>query len=116
MLAYKDAEGLENVEPIWFNKVEDYAAGLSEEEVLLALGTPLSRLNDAEKALFKEAFQIGRARAKKLAVDNLFSSMRDKGGQQAALAYLTRFSREWSEEGTGVPAAGNFTFTVTKTP
>jgi len=116
MLAYKDVQGLENVDAFFFDKVEDYSAGLSEEEVLLALGTPLSRLNEIEKSTFKEAFAIGRAKAKKRAVDNLFSTMRDKGGQQASLAYLTRFSKEWSEEGTGVPPTGNFTFTVTKTP
>ena len=116
MLAYKDVQGIENVEPLWFNQVEDYAAGLSEEEVLIALGTPLSKLNDIEKTTFKEAFAIGRAKAKKRAVDHLFSAMRDKGGQQASLAYLTRFSKEWSEEDTGVPPTGNFTFTVTKTP
>lgn len=116
MHAYKDIKGLENVDPAWFMRVEDAAAGLSEEEVLLSLGVPLSRLNNIEVETFKLAFATGRAAAKKRAVDNLFSSMRDKGGQQASLAYLTRFSKEWSEEGTGVPPTGNFTFTVTKTP
>ena len=116
MLAYSNIEGFETVDALFFNKVEDAAAGMSESEICMLLGVPMSRLNDIEKQTFKTAFECGRAKAKKIAIDNLFSSMRDKGGQQASLAYLTRFADGWSEEGSGIPANANFTFTVTKNP
>lgn len=115
MTPYQNLAGLENVDALWFSKVEDAAFGLSEDEVLMLLSTPRSKLNEVELETFKLAWEIGRARGKKTAVDNLFGAMRDKGGHQAALAYLVRFSDKWSEEGSGVPATGQFTFTVNKT-
>ena len=114
MLDYKDITGLENIDALWLAKVEDSAAGLSEDEVLMLLKTPRSSLNEVEKVQFKLAHEIGRAKGKKLAIDRLFESMRDKGGQQASLAYLVRFADGWTEEGSGVAPGGNFVFSVTK--
>ena len=111
---YRKIEGLEYVDHMFFMKVEDHAAGMDLPEIMQALNTPMSRLNDIELDALQVAFHIGRGKAKKLAVDNLFAAMRDKGGYQAALAYLVRFGDKWTEEGSGVPAIGAFTFTVNK--
>lgn len=111
---YRKIPGLETVDSMFFNRVEDYAAGMDIPEILAALNTPRSRLNDVELETLEIAFAIGRGRAKKLAIDNLFASMRDKGGHAASLAYLVRFADKWTEEGSGVPPVGAFTFTVNK--
>lgn len=111
---YRKVEGFESVDAMFFNKVEDYAAGMDTPEILAALNVPRSRLNAVEQEYLEIAFNIGRGRAKKMAVDNLFASMRDKGGHAASLAYLVRFADKWTEEGSGVPAVGAFTFTVNK--
>lgn len=114
MLDYINIEGLKSIDALWLGKVEDAAAGLSEDEVLLLLKTPRSRLNKVELEWFKYAHEVGRAKGLNTAVSNLFQSMRDKGGQTASLAYLAKFSKEWSEE--SAPAgSGAFTFSVTKT-
>ena len=111
---YRKISGLEYVDAMFFSKVEDYAAGMDIPEILAALNVPRTRLNAVEAETLEIAFAIGRGRAKKVAVDNLFASMRDKGGHQAALAYLVRFADKWTEEGSGIPAVGAFTFTVNK--
>jgi hypothetical protein len=114
MADYLNIEGLETIDSLWLNRAEDASAGLSPDEVLVMLATPRSRLNPVELEWFNTACATGRAKAKKIAVDNLFSSMRDKGGQQASLAYLVRFADGWTEEGSGIAPGGNFTFTVNK--
>lgn len=111
---YRKINGFVSVDAMFFSRVEDYAAGMDIPEILAAFNVPRSRLNAVELETLEIAFAIGRGRAKKTAVDNLFASMRDKGGHQAALAYLIRFAESWTEEGSGVPAVGAFTFTVNK--
>lgn len=109
MQDYFKIEGLQNVDATFFASVEDAAAGLTEADVLLVLGSP--SLNEVEKEWFDRAYAKGRAIAKKRAVDNLFASMRDKGGHSAALSYLARFADKWNDE-LGKPVDGTFRFEV----
>lgn len=113
MSEYFKIEGLQNVDPLFFGEVEDAARGMSPEEVLSLFNLTLDKLNLVEQEWFQLAFDKGRARGKKEAVDKLFASMTDKGGGANAIAYLTRFADSWSKDATdGLPKEGTFKFEV----
>lgn len=112
MNEYYQIEGLKNVDALFFGKVEDAAKGLTPEEVLTLFNMTLDKLNEIEQEWFHRAFNRGRAAGKKDAVDRLFASMLDKGGKDAALAYLVRFADSWQKEAGDLPKEGTFKFEV----
>lgn len=78
-------------------RIEEAARGMAKAEVLNYYGYEADELSDHEKHFFNLHYRIGRATGQNLAVDNLFNQMKQKGGAQAAISYLIRFSDSWEE-------------------
>lgn len=91
---YKNFEETENVSMMMLAQIEDYAWGLELDEIYDAFGDK-EDFTEAEIKWMQKAFRRGRAIAKKQAVDNLFTSMKDRNGQNASLPYLRRFAEKW---------------------
>lgn len=91
---YKKFEETENVTYKMLSEIEDYAWGLELDEIADYFGG-MDDFTEAEVLWVEKAFRRGRAIAKKQAVDNLFSSMKDRNGQNASLPYLRRFADKW---------------------
>lgn len=77
--------------------IENYAYGLSKEEVCAIFYRTYDDLSHDERQLFDAAYSRGRAIAKQQAVSCLFSQMTGKEGIKGTLAYLVRFGDEWPE-------------------
>ena len=91
---YRNFQETENLSFDMLAKIEDFAWGLEMDEIFDYFGAKVDF--EAEEIKWMErAFRRGRAIAKKQAVDNLFSSMKDRNGQNASLPYLRRFADKW---------------------
>lgn len=112
MSEYFNIAELQNITPLQLGQVEDAARGLTEEEVCVLLQVDRASFNEVDEQWFCKAFAKGRTSGKKDAVDKLFASMTDKGGKDAALAYLMRFADSWKKDVDLEPKEGTFTFTV----
>ena len=76
------------------DEIEGYAPGLELDEIYAYFGSK-EDFSEAEVIWIERAHGRGRVRAKKLAVDNLFLSMKDRNGQNASIPYLRRFADKW---------------------
>ena len=76
------------------DEIEQYAPGLEMEEIYSYFGAA-EDFSKEEVIWIERAHGRGRARAKKLAVDNLFISIKDRNGQNASIPYLRRFADKW---------------------
>lgn len=97
-------------------EIEQFAYGMGEKEVLDYFALTIEELQSADTPdlkYFYMAFKRGRARAKRKAVDQLFSCMGDKNGAQACVAYLRSFASEWpSDSEVAGASSGKFSFNV----
>lgn len=91
---YKKFKETANLTQRMLAEIEDFAWGLELEEIYDYFGAK-EDFKDEEIKWMERAFKRGRAIAKKQAVDNLFSSMKDRNGQNASLPYLRRFADKW---------------------
>ena len=94
--------------------VEDMARGMSMSEVCEYFGCVPEDLKAEDKKFLKYFYMKGRASGRRSAVQALFGQMNQRNGSQAALAYLTRFSEEWPEEGVSAGAGFNFKVVMDK--
>ena len=82
-------------------EIQSMAAGLTQEEVLSYYGiSELEQISEYDAWFFIIVYNRGRVCAKQTAVEHLFGNMRQKGGTQGCLSYLTRFATEWPENET----------------
>lgn len=91
---YKKFEDTDNLSQQMLDEIEAYAPGLEMSEIYDYFGAEEDFSKDEVKWM-ERAHGRGRARAKKLAVDNLFVSMKDRNGQNASIPYLRRFADKW---------------------
>ena len=80
-------------------QIENYAAGLTKQEVMDILGISQDSLDIESRGMFERAYTKGRALAKARAVESLFRAMSGKNGHNAAVEYLTRTADEWIKTG-----------------
>lgn len=91
--------------------VEDLARGMSMSEVCEFFGCNIKEIDEEDKKFLHHFYKKGRAVGQRQAVHALFDQMKQRGGGQVALSYLTRFAEEWPEEGVAANANG-FNFKV----
>lgn len=91
---YKKFEATDNLSQVMLDEIEAYAPGLEMDEIYAYFGAE-EDFDKEEVKWMERAHGRGRARAKKLAVDNLFVSMKDRNGQNASIPYLRRFADKW---------------------
>lgn len=85
----------------FLSEVEGAAPGLSIEEVYDYFGYLAEDFTEEQNKSILRRIKMGQARAKKKAVDSLFSNMSYKGGDRACLEYLERFGSEWEKDNVG---------------
>lgn len=97
-------------------EIEDFAPGLTEQEVLDYYALDLREVQSLESEDYKYftiAYKRGVSKAKHKAVDSLLKSMDVKGGSQASLAFLRTFAELWpSDSDVLTNPNGNFNFKV----
>lgn len=78
-------------------EVETLASSLNENEVLDYYALQPTDLDQSPSDLlwFNRAFKRGRTKAKLQASQALFNQMNQRNGQQACLAYLQRFAKNF---------------------
>ena len=74
------------------------AEGLSQSEVADYMMLDLNTLRAPDMVAFNRAYAHGRAKAVYYAYTKLKENCVGRGGTQAALAILARFSNEWKKE------------------
>lgn len=77
--------------------------GISREEILDGLSLTWDELPPADQRAFNQFFKYGRLIGLRDMSNSLFLQANSKNGAAPALAYLSRFSRDWAsmnEEGT----------------
>lgn len=77
--------------------IRDLSRGLSKDEVLAYYGLQYDDLGRKDQFFFDIEYNRGQVLAKKTAVDRLFTSMTDRNGHQASLAFLKRFAEKWPD-------------------
>lgn len=102
---YINFNASENLTEAMLLEVEEFSRGMELMELSDYFGFEIeeteegkfssSELDETELKWVIKAFKRGRAQAKKVAVDSLFASMKDRNGQNASLPYLRRFAKEW---------------------
>ena len=80
--------------------IKELAMGMSMDEVCDYFGAPtpssLSTNNPDDFIFLKHYFRMGRAHGNQEAVKALFDQMKQRGGGQVALSYLSRFADDWA--------------------
>ena len=104
---YANLHNCENFDEDMLMRVEDLAAGLSEEEALTFWGLKMEDLNRAELRYFKLAYARGLSKAKQAATEKLFAAMSDRNGGALALKYLQIFGDRFPVDEEGNVASGN---------
>ena len=82
--------------------IKELSMGMSMDEVCDYFGTPDPKalsVNHPDDFLFlKHYFRMGRASGNQKAVAAMFDQMKQRGGGQVALSYLSRFADDWAAE------------------
>ena len=89
--------------------VKEMAAGMNKEEILATFSIKAEDLDVDETIYFDEFYNYGRGTAVNQVIQNLLQASKGKGGQQAAMAFLRRFSKEFEGEIEG-DSSGSFSF------
>ena len=79
-------------------EIETRSNGLTEQEVCDYWGIDYVLLEGNDKWFFDVFFKRGRHSAKFDAVNSLFKQMKQKGGKDAVMEYLVRFTDDWEED------------------
>lgn len=91
--------------------INSLAVGLERSEALMYFNIQYDDLEAEDQFFFDCCYNKARATAQSRAVSHLFDRMREKGGSNAVLEYLTRFAEKWPKDGS-TGAASGFNFKV----
>lgn len=80
--------------------------GQEKNEVLQYYNVEYDKLEANDQFFFDCCFNRARALGRSRAVQNLFDSMKGKGGHNAALEYLVRFGEKWPDKEGDAGARG----------
>lgn len=110
---HKDRSNLKVFDTAVLAEIQGMAqTGLQKDEILEGMSVDWDSLPQADKDAFQEHYSYGRLVGMRQMGDNLFMQARSKQGTAAALAFLSRFAKEWQREVAEAGGDTNFNFTM----